>query len=591
MELDRFSSVGNRLANDSIPAPTSYFSLNGGSSSWAEYGQGSDPSDFLNSQNYSGYGSSPLAKEDPFDEYYDGGTLQYLTPADLELMDTLGFHLKEDAPAEDAYDFNGSNSGDILIQNSAGQIEYANMAGGSFQGFVTVVSTPGWAVVGEGKISGNVDSDIVLQSGGQMVYADLVNGTLSNFVYVGNVPGYNVVGVGDINDDHFADIVIQSSGGQILYANMDNGIFNGWVNVISTPGYAVKAVADINDTGYDDIVIQNSAGQILYANMDNGVFDNWVNVGSAPGYNVVGAGDIARDGYADIVVQDSSNGLIEYANMDNGVFNGWVSVADAPGWNVIGVEDILGNGFDDIVIQNPISGQIVYANMTAGVFNGWVAIGSTPGYTGSDSPASTSDGSAGSSGSGSEQVASNSPDTAGTSSSGGDGDNGQYSGNSTTPLPGQSVPVPAFNVEPAPNLGSPSGNGNALSGVMVQDPEGANPGSPSGVGNLLSGVLVQDPEGANPGSPSGDSNVLSGMFMQNPAPPNGIGGAADYLNGQNGSPGAALPTSASWLTEGAQSGSPPTNGAAQVPGNSGPGSNPASIVTADNLQNLLHSGS
>jgi hypothetical protein len=126
---------------------------------------------------------------------------------------------------------------------------------------------------------------------------------------------------------------------------------------------------------------------------------------------------------------------------------------------------------------------------------------------------------------------------------------------------------------------------------MVQDPEGANSGSPSGVSNVLSGVMVQDPEGANPGSPSGVSDLLSGVLVQDPAPANGIGGAADYLNGQNGSPGAALPTSANWLTEAAQNGSAPTNGAAQVSGNSGPGSNPAPMVTADNLQNLLHSGS
>ena len=70
-------------------------------------GVGSDPSDFLNSQNYSGDGTSPLTLEDAFNEFYDGSTLQYLTPADLEQMDILGFHLKEDAPAEDAYDFNG----------------------------------------------------------------------------------------------------------------------------------------------------------------------------------------------------------------------------------------------------------------------------------------------------------------------------------------------------------------------------------------------------------------------------------------------------------------------------------------------------
>src|SRR5262249_27722045 len=147
---------------------------------------------------------------------------QYLTPLDLEQMDVLGFHLKYNAPAADAYDFNGQNSGDILLQNSSGQITYENMAGGSFHGFVNVSNTPGWSVVGQGKISGGVDSDAVIQSsGGAIEYANMQNGAFANWVYVTGTPGFNVVGVGDINDDHHADIVVQNpTSGAISYATM-----------------------------------------------------------------------------------------------------------------------------------------------------------------------------------------------------------------------------------------------------------------------------------------------------------------------------------------------------------------------------------
>ena len=150
MELDRFSTAGARVYDGNVPASeASYFSINGGLTEWAQYGINSDPSDFLNSVNYGGDGTSPLTPTDPFNQYYTGSTLQYLTPVDLELMDTLGFHLKYDAPAEDAYDFNGSNSGDILVQNASGQIEYANMAGGSFQGlgerWQMLRAGPSWA--------------------------------------------------------------------------------------------------------------------------------------------------------------------------------------------------------------------------------------------------------------------------------------------------------------------------------------------------------------------------------------------------------------------------------------------------------------
>ena len=390
MELDRFSSVGNRVYDGNAPAAeASYFSINGGLTKWAQYGVNSDPSDLLNAVNYGGDGSSPLTPNDAFDQFYTANTLQYLTPVDLELMDTLGFHLKYDAPAVDAYDFNGQNSGDILLQNSSnGSIEYANMAGGTFLGFVHVKNTYGWAVVGEGKISGGTSSDIVIENqdgSGQIDYANLANGSFANWVVVGSMPGWNVVGVGDVNDDHYADIVIQNqSTGAIEYANMANGVFNNWITVASAmSGWKVGAVADINYDGFDDIVAQNqSTGAIEYANMANGVFNNWVTVASAPGFNVVGAGDINHDGYSDIVLQNQSTGSIEYANMQGGTFQGFVHVKNTFGWNVIAVEDVLGNGFDDIVIQDPTSGQILYANYTGGSFQGWGLVSSAPGYNG-----------------------------------------------------------------------------------------------------------------------------------------------------------------------------------------------------------------
>jgi len=51
------------------------------------------------------------------------------------------------------------------------------MTDGSFQNFVNVADTPGYNVVGSGKIAGTADFDIVLQnSSGQLLYADLGTG-------------------------------------------------------------------------------------------------------------------------------------------------------------------------------------------------------------------------------------------------------------------------------------------------------------------------------------------------------------------------------------------------------------------------------
>ena len=80
----RFTSPGQYLFSDSIPSSAAYFSLNGGNTKIADFGQNSDPSDFLNSGVQGG--------NDPFDEFYSGSTLQSLTTIDKEQLDALGFN-------------------------------------------------------------------------------------------------------------------------------------------------------------------------------------------------------------------------------------------------------------------------------------------------------------------------------------------------------------------------------------------------------------------------------------------------------------------------------------------------------------------
>ena len=83
-DLFRFTSPGMRLINGGNTAPAAYFSLDGGNTKLADFGQTSDPSDFLN--------SGVQGSNDPFNEFYTGSTLQGLTAVDKEQLDALGFH-------------------------------------------------------------------------------------------------------------------------------------------------------------------------------------------------------------------------------------------------------------------------------------------------------------------------------------------------------------------------------------------------------------------------------------------------------------------------------------------------------------------
>jgi len=83
-DLFRFTSPGTRLIDGRSTATVAYFSVDGGNTKLADFGQTSDPSDFLN--------SGVQGPNDPFNEFYAGGTIQSLTTVDKAQLDALGFH-------------------------------------------------------------------------------------------------------------------------------------------------------------------------------------------------------------------------------------------------------------------------------------------------------------------------------------------------------------------------------------------------------------------------------------------------------------------------------------------------------------------
>ena len=84
-DLFRFTAPGVRLFDGGATGPASYFSVDGGVTKLADYGQYSDTSDFLN--------SGVQGSNDAFNEYYGSSSLQTLSLVDLMQMDALGFHL------------------------------------------------------------------------------------------------------------------------------------------------------------------------------------------------------------------------------------------------------------------------------------------------------------------------------------------------------------------------------------------------------------------------------------------------------------------------------------------------------------------
>jgi protocatechuate 3,4-dioxygenase beta subunit len=88
-DLGRYTSPGVHLFSSGSTAPASYFSVDGGVTKLADYGQNSDPSDMLN--------SGVQGANDPFNEFYSGSTIQGLTTVDKQQLDALGFNVTPSA--------------------------------------------------------------------------------------------------------------------------------------------------------------------------------------------------------------------------------------------------------------------------------------------------------------------------------------------------------------------------------------------------------------------------------------------------------------------------------------------------------------
>ncbi|MET4259622.1 hypothetical protein ABIC09_004580 [Bradyrhizobium sp. S3.12.5] len=113
-DLFRFTSPGVHLFQGGATAPAAYFSVDGGNTKLADYGQQSDPSDFLN--------SGVQGPNDPFNEYYTSKTSQQLSAIDLKQLDALGFHLVQSS----------TSSAPATVANvHANDLTYASTASGA----------------------------------------------------------------------------------------------------------------------------------------------------------------------------------------------------------------------------------------------------------------------------------------------------------------------------------------------------------------------------------------------------------------------------------------------------------------------------
>jgi hypothetical protein len=381
-DLFRFTGQGARLFGHDQTAPASYFSLDNGVTDLADYGQDSDPSDWLN--------SSSLTPHDTFNEYYTAGTYQYLTPLDIVQMEALGFHtatgLSTHPPAT-LDDYNGDHRSDLLMRNPvSGDWGYHTAkASLAFSWNDIGPSTLSYSIDGKGDFNGDGIADTLWRNHttGDWGYAAM--NAAGDYVWydVGVLdPAYSVDGTGDFNGDGRAEVIFRdhATGVWGFAVPLSSGGYDWNTLGASTPSYAIDGAGDFNGDGVTDIIFRNHAtGDWGYAAMNKQGGFTWTPLGpSTVGYSIDGTGDFNGDGTTDIIFRNHATGDWGYAAMNKQGGFTWDSLgASNPAYAIVATGDYNGDGITDIAWRNNATGDWGYSQMNAQGGFSWHDVGST----------------------------------------------------------------------------------------------------------------------------------------------------------------------------------------------------------------------
>ena len=379
----RFTSPGTRLFQGGATAPAAYFSLDGGNTKLGDYGRTSDASDFLN--------SGVQGANDPFNEFYNAGTSQQLTAADLKQLNALGFHLTAAGPGSitisDASVTEGNSGTKVetfTVTRSGGtaafDVNFATANGTATTADSDYVAKSGTLHFGTGvntqpiTIIINGDTKIEANEAFSVNLSAATNGaTISDGLGMGTILNDDGTSPSpDFNADLHGDLLFRTGNGSVPIWQM-NGTQVGFADYTKLGSSTVGApdlswhIMDTGDFDGDhrsDVLWQTDGGGVAIWEMSGIQIKaaDYTRLGSsivgAPGrdWHIIGSGDFDGDGNSDLLWKTDGGGVAiwemngtqikaaDYTKLGS-------SVVGAPGgdWHIIGSGDFDGDGKADLL--------------------------------------------------------------------------------------------------------------------------------------------------------------------------------------------------------------------------------------------------
>jgi hypothetical protein len=376
-DLFRFTSAGTRLFSGSATAPAAYFSVDGGNTKLADYGQTSDSSDFLN--------NGVQGPNDPFNEFYTSSTSQQLTAVDLKQMVVLGYHTSapDTQPPTLVYDNPLMIAAGTTQTVTSSLLSASDNFSSAAQLHYTITSAPadGTLLLNGSATLSFTQADI---NNGLVSYHETASGVISDHFQftvadaAGNVTGTNSFQINinsgaattpnhaasDFNADGTSDVLFYNDNGAV--AIWDSGRLSGAHVVATVPSSShIAGIGDFDGNGHADILWRDDNGAVFI--WDNGQATGAHTVANAgavsSSWHVAQSGDFDGNGHSDVLWYNDNGAVVVW---DNGQPASWHIVANAGGvpasWHIAGTGDFDGNGHSDILWQNDNGAVAVWDN-------------------------------------------------------------------------------------------------------------------------------------------------------------------------------------------------------------------------------------
>jgi hypothetical protein len=369
LDLFRFSSAGTRLfGQGSPPAQAAFFSIDGGNTKLADFGQNSDPGDFLNPP------ASNLTPNDPFNE--NVGNLGNLTALDIRELDVIGFTVAGQQPPPPPppppptpvvnvdtmppADFNHGGTSDVITFATDGTLQILSTTNGvPVQAFNlgSVGTNFTFGTVGHFFGSGAASDFIMRGAQGLIQLYQIQNDQIANAFQEGSVgTDFQIVSVGDYFQTGTDDLLMRSatSGGMELYKFQNGQIVNALnLGAIGADQQIVGQGNFLNNGTEDFMAEQNNTGLLGLYQVKNGQIVGFTSLGSAGAdAHVVGIGDFNGDGVSDALIE-RNNGTLQIYEFQNGQITGTSTLGQVGlDFQAAGVGDFFGNGTDDFMMRS-----------------------------------------------------------------------------------------------------------------------------------------------------------------------------------------------------------------------------------------------